>query len=250
MGFIGLRSLNGEAEMSTLVRDNKEGLPPEYLWLEGRQPYVVCAFYTPDYLRHVLALKRSLETLGVNHFFKCYEPAASWEATTRIKPRFIEECLTRLETKHVLYIDADAVLRETPAFLDEVATDVALWPKARKKRGSWRVRVTANTIYVRNTPGGRRFVRAWREAEQVCGVLAVDGDMLQVAVTAPGVTFTVLPSLEPKIGDGRSGPFVEQFHVSQDTFKWRRAFRRARRIAAIAGLAVFLASGFYLLLSS
>jgi hypothetical protein len=237
--------------MSTLALDNKVELPPEYHWLQGCQPYVVCAFYTPDYLCHVLTLKRSLETLGVNHFFKRYEPAATWEATTRIKPRFIEECLARLETKHVLYIDADAVLRETPAFLDEVATDVALWPKLRKKRDRWHVRMTPNTIYVRNTIGGRRFVRAWREAEQVCDFLTVDGDMLQAAVaTSPGVTFTVLPSLEPKIGDGRSGPFVEQFHVSRDTFKWRRAFRRTRRIATIAGLAVFVASGFYLLLSA
>ncbi len=84
-----------------------EKLPDEYSWLEGGQNYVVCVFYTEDYLQYVLDLKRSLERNSVNHFLKLYEKRDSWEATTRIKPHFLLECLSRFPQLGVLYVDAD-----------------------------------------------------------------------------------------------------------------------------------------------
>jgi hypothetical protein len=227
----------------------REELPPEYLWLEGGQQYVVCAFYTSDYLRHVLVLKQSLESLGINHFLKCYERAATWEATTRIKPRFIEECLARFKPKHVLYIDADASVRQAPSFLDDVTTDVAVWLKARDKRGR-HLRIGAGTVYVRNTLGGQGFVRAWREAERECNRLAVDGDTLQIALgNLSGITLTLFPRQGSKHGDGeRPEAVFEQYHVSRERFKLRRALRSARRIATIVGLAAVAGSGVYVLL--
>jgi hypothetical protein len=243
--------MTGRLEMPTSRLDDEEDLPSEYLSLAGGQSYVVCAFYTPDYLRHVLVLKRSLENLGINHFFKCYDRAANWEATTRIKPAFIEECLARLAPRHVLYLDADAAVRQAPLFLDGVTTDVAVSTKPRKKRDSWHVRINPNTVYVRNTPGGRRFVQAWQQAERQCGAVAIDGDMLQIAVgNSPGLTFTVLPGVEGKTGSEQSDVVFEQFHVSRGRFKWRGVLRKTRRVAMVAGLAALLASGWYFWLSS
>ena len=145
----------------------QQNLPDEYSWLGGGQSYVVCAFYTPDYLAHALELRQSLESFGISHFLKRYERSAGWEAATRIKPSFIEYCLARLQPRHVLYIDADAAVRQPLSFLDEITTDVALSFefKAREKEQP-RLRIVPGTIYVRNTPGGRRFAEAWREAEK------------------------------------------------------------------------------------
>jgi hypothetical protein len=242
--------MRGQLQLPTSQLDDKEDLPWEYLSLAGGQSYVVCAFYTPDYLCHVLVLKRSLENLGINHFFKRYERAANWEATTRIKPAFIEECLAKLAPRHVLYLDADAAVRQAPLFLDGVATDVAISAKPRKKRDSWHVRINPNTVYVRNTPGGRQFVQAWQQAERQCGAVAIDGDMLQIAVgNSPGLTLTILPGVEGKTGNEEAEVVFEQFHVSRGRFKWRRVLRKTRRIATIAGLAALVASGWYFLLS-
>ena len=66
-------------------------LPEDYAWLEGGQRYVVCAFYTPNYLDQIQTLKASLEALGLNHYFKRYEPRGGWEANTRIKAEFVYE---------------------------------------------------------------------------------------------------------------------------------------------------------------
>ena len=41
------------------VRRETEPLPHEAVWLEGGQRYVVCAFYTDNYLPRALALMES-----------------------------------------------------------------------------------------------------------------------------------------------------------------------------------------------
>jgi len=221
-------------------------LPDEYQWLDGGQGYVVCAFYTPDYLSHVLELKHSLEKLGINHFFQRYDPRASWEAATRLKPTFIAECLSRLQT-HILYVDADAVVRQPLQLLDSVTTDVALWLQPIRKRGRQHVRVAPGTVYVRNTPGGRRFVDAWKDGERDCGPLALDGEMLQMAMgRLPGLTLTILPATYAKVsGEDPSQHVIEHLHVSRGKFKWRPALRRA----VIIGFVVMLAASAYFLLA-
>jgi hypothetical protein len=229
---------------------NAEAFPAEYLWLEGGQEYVVCAFYTPEYFPHLLGLKRSLEELGVNHFFKRYERAASWEAATRIKPAFLQECLAKVAPRHILYIDADAAVRKVPSFLDDITTDIALSPKPRKKHGIWHVRVNSNTVYIRNTPGGQHFLQVWKEAEKHCGALEVDGDMLQIAFgKLPGLTMTLLPALGSKVGEAEGEPAFEQFHVSRGGFKWSRLLQRARKRALVAGGVLLIASIAYVLLA-
>lgn len=217
-------------------------LPEEYQWLDGGQGYVVCAFYTPDYLPHVIELKRSLEQFQINHFLKRYPGGSSWEAGTRLKPVFIAECLSKLNT-NILYVDADAIVRQPLSLLDTVATDVALWLQPVRKRGREHVRVAPGTVFVRNTNGGRRFAEAWKDGGKDCGPLSLDGEMLQMAMgRLPGLTLTLLPATYAKVPDGDASQHVIQhLHVSRGKFKWRPALRRVRRIALIVGFLGVLA---------
>ena len=77
----------------------RSSLEEEYAWLEGGQPYVACAFYTPNYIEQITSLKRSLEAQGINHFFKRYQRGATWEATTRLKPVFVDYALKKFPEK-------------------------------------------------------------------------------------------------------------------------------------------------------
>ena len=222
-------------------------LAHEHAWLDGAQGYVVCAFYTPDYLPHVLALKHSLEILGINHFLKRYEPTASWEAATRIKPRFIEYCLARFHPRHILYVDADAAVRQPPTLLDAITTDIAICVKPIRRQ----LRVGVGTVYVRNTPAGRRFVEAWRKAEKDCDDFAMDSEMVHVAINrSPGLSLTVLPDAYRAVGDDTSvETVIQHFRISRHRFKWRKSRKKVRRIVVISALAAIGACGFYFLLS-
>ena len=122
-----------------------EQLADETVHLDGGQRYVVCAFYTPNYLEQVLALKASLDALGLNYFLKRYDRAATWEATTRIKPVFVDHCMSRFPKHDVLYLDADAVVRKEPVFFDTVTTDVCLLFNAVKPAKTHFIRIAAGT---------------------------------------------------------------------------------------------------------
>jgi hypothetical protein len=212
-------------------------LPDEYLWLEGGQPYVACAFYTPNYLEQVLSLKASLEKLGINHYFKRYERGPTWEATTRLKPVFVHHALERFPDKDVLYLDADAVVRRPLTLFDDVTTDMAILFHHVRAGGTNYLRISAGTVFVRNTEGGRRFATLWKDAEGQCGPLTLDEDMIYMAFTdMAGVSITVLPPAYVKIFDKPGEqPVIEHFQASRTQFKWRRLIRKARRVGLIVG---------------
>jgi hypothetical protein len=231
-----------------VLEPSSEQLAEEALSLNGGQRYVVCAFYTPNYLEQVLSLKASLDALGLNYFLKRYERAATWEATTRIKPVFVDHCMTRFPQHDVLYLDADAVVRKVPTFFDTVTSDVCLLFNAVKPAKTHFIRIAAGTLLVRNTEGGRRFARAWKAEEANATMLSLDEDLIYMAMPKlEGVSFTALPQTYTKIFDKPGAdPVIEHFQASRTQFKWRRVIRKARRIGVAVGIIAALLVAYWL----
>jgi hypothetical protein len=231
-----------------VLEPSSEQLAEETLSLNGGQRYVVCAFYTPNYLEQVLSLKASLDALGLNYFLKRYERAATWEATTRIKPVFVDHCMTRFPQHDVLYLDADAVVRKVPTFFDTVTSDVCLLFNAVKPAKTHFIRIAAGTLLVRNTEGGRRFARAWKAEEANATMLSLDEDLIYMAMPKlEGVSFTALPQTYTKIFDKPGAdPVIEHFQASRTQFKWRRVIRKARRIGVAVGIIAALLVAYWL----
>jgi hypothetical protein len=225
-----------------------EQLADETQWLQGGQRYVVCAFYTPNYLVEVLSLKASLDALGINYFLKRYDRLASWEANTRLKPVFVDHCMSRFPKHDVLYLDADAVVRQLPVFFDTVTSDVCLLLNPVKAAGINYIRIAAGTLLVRNTDGGRRFARAWRDEAGTAPALSLDEDLIYMALPKlAGVSFTALPQSYTKIFDGPGvNPIIEHFQASRRQFKWRRAIRKTRQTGVLVGIPLALALLYWL----
>jgi hypothetical protein len=223
-------------------------LAEETLSLNGGQGYVVCAFYTPNYLDQALSLKASLDALGLNYFLKRYDRAATWEATTRIKPVFVDHCMSRFPKHDVLYLDADAVVRKEPIFFDTVTSDVCLLFNPVKPAKTHFIRIAAGTLLVRNTEGGRRFARAWKAEEANASMLSLDEDLIYMAMPKlEGVSFTALPQVYTKIFDKPGAdPVIEHFQASRTQFKWRRVIRKARRIGVAVGIIAALLFAYWL----
>lgn len=225
------------------VDERSETLPTEITSLSGGQRYVVCAFYTPSYLDSVLRLKASLDSLGLNYHLKCVEYKGTWEATTRLKPSFVVDCLNKFPDYDVLYLDADAVVNERPAFFDTVTTDVALLFSPAKRHRKPLLSIAAGTLYIRNTPGGRKFAKYWRDQESRTGLLTLDEDMIYMAFPSfEGITFTALPRAYSKIFDS-DGPdaVIEHFQASRAQFKLSRLLRKGQRAVVVASAMLVLA---------
>jgi hypothetical protein len=220
-----------------LQQGGNVALPEEILWLEGGQTYCVCAFYTPNYLPQILALKASVETLGINHYFRRYEPRGGWEANTRIKADFVVHALGRVPKHDVAYLDADSIVRKPLTLFDAPTADVTILFAHRRKNKLEMLRIAAGTLLVRNTPGGRKFADRWAQEAAKAQAIDVDEDLIyRIIPTLDGVTFAVLPRSYYKIFDAVGGePVIEHFQASRGQFKWRKAMRRSRQVGTIVG---------------
>lgn len=217
-------------------------LPPEYSWLEGGQSYIVCGFYTPSYLPQILNLKASLEQLSINHFLKRYDPVGGWEANTRLKPVFVDYCLHKFPDYNIAYLDADAVVRKPLTAFDAMTTDVMMLFHPVWQTRRFFLRISAGTIAVRNTPGGRKFAALWKGGERQARATTVDEDMVYMAFEhMAGITITVLPGDYYKVFDAPgSEATIEHFQASRSQFKIRKTMRRTRQLAAwaVGGIAL------------
>jgi hypothetical protein len=231
------------------TQQDHEQLDDETVSLSGRQSYVVCAFYTANYLEQVLALKASLDALGLSYFLKRYERATTWEATTRIKPVFVDYCMTRFPKHDVLYLDADAVVRSEPTFFNTVTSDVCLLFNTVKPANTYFLRIAAGTLLVRNTEGGRRFAKAWKGQVDNASMLSLDEDLIYMAMPRlAGVSFTALPLSYIKIFDKPcdADPVIEHFQASRSQFKWRRVVRNVRKMGIAMAISVSLLLVFWI----
>ena len=217
-------------------------LPEEYTWNEGGQPYLVCAFYTPNYLPQINSLKRSLDEHRINHFLKRYEPRGGWEANTRLKPVFVDYCLQKFPGTDIVYLDADAVVRKPLAAFGNMISDVTMLFHPTRSHGKWYLRISAGTVAVRNTPGGRKFAALWKSGEANATASTVDEDLIYMAFEGmAGVSVTVLPTDYYKIFDAPgTDPTIEHFQASRGQFKIRKTRRRVLQLLgwALGGLAL------------
>jgi hypothetical protein len=222
-------------------------LPAEYLWTEGGQPYIVCAFYTPNYLPQIRSLKASLDLHKINHFLKCYEPRGGWEANTRLKPVFVSYCLDKFAGTDIVYLDADAVVRKPLAAFATMTSDVTMLFHPTKANGKWYLRISAGTVAIRNTPGGRKFAQLWAAGESKATTATVDEDLVYMAFAdMAGVSITVLPPDYYKIFDAPgSDPTIEHFQASRSQFKIRKTLRRALQLVGWTVGALVLAYGLW-----
>jgi hypothetical protein len=216
--------------------DLTDELPEEVTWLEGGQRFVTCAFYTANYLGRVLRLKDSLNRFGLNHHLKLVPRRLTWEATTRLKAAFVAECLERFPDHDVLYLDADAIIRKPPIFLNTINSDVGLLFTPVMRDGKRLLSIAAGTLYVRNTQGGRHFTNIWRMNEPKVAPLGLDEDMVYCAFNElEGVSFTALPRSYSKIFDSPGpDPVIEHFQASRKQLKLSKLMRRSRRALYIA----------------
>lgn len=231
------------ADAPPLIEAVSKGLAAEITSLHGGQRYVVCAFYTSNYSAKVIRLKSSLERLGLNFHLKRVERKSTWEATTRLKPVFVVECLKRFPNHDILYLDADAVVHKTPDFFESVTTDVALLFAPVVRDSKRLLSIAAGTVYIRNTPGGRKFADNWRSQESRTGLLSLDEDMIYMAFPKfEGITFTALPRAYSKIFDS-DGPdaVIEHFQASRGQFKLSRLLRKGRRAVVVAAAILAIA---------
>lgn len=214
--------------------------------IHDEQSFIVCCFYTKSYYNHAMRLKQSLDAFNIGYYFSEVEDAGYWEANTRLKPHFVLECLQRFPNKDMLYLDADAVVKQPINYFCGITSDVAFY-KTKGMPGMSHDYL-ASTMFFKNTAATHALVEQWI-AEQLDGkTTQVDQDSLDQAM----LKFENKLSIEPlpagyiKIFDKNyeGEVYIEQYQASRGQTKLRRKNIRKRNRIVGATLVVVIAIGY------
>jgi hypothetical protein len=227
-----------DAGKALFVAHGTVGSCPEYpaplLWWGGteqeRPRYsvgalpVVISFFTEgtSYEQEVKNLKESLELFGMEADIQGVAPLGTWERNCAYKARFIRDTYFRLD-RPVLWLDADAVVRDYPLLVAGAEADFAI-----HRCAGWQF--ASGTLYFNRTCLGQLLLETW---VQHCEARPDIWDQIHIdraweEVTARHPLYTMwLPQSYAKIFDREwenegtvppglmRQPVIEQFQASR-----------------------------------
>ena len=174
------------------------------------KPWKAISFHTDDswYTEHAERLEQSLKCFNIDYYILPIPRIGSWTDITRFKPHFILECLEEFKC-NVVFIDADAIVRQMPVLFDTIDCDVAVHKKDN-------IEILGGTVYVGYNEGGIRFAHDWvRELENNS---LDDQRGLQNTLKSGSYRVTMLPAPYTLIFDLMSHqgpPVIEHFQASR-----------------------------------
>jgi hypothetical protein len=180
--------------------------------------------HTP-YALEVLNLTASLDALHLPYEIVPCDDLGDWQRNVHQKSRVIAEQLDRTKLP-LLYVDADAVVRQYPALADDPPADVCAHVLEGRE-------IQPETLILRNTDGVRQFVDRWhdetvRSPEQ--SERRLFARTLRKAVNEGLVTFADLPASYCRIFDRKSmagvEPVIEHFQASR---RFKKLVTRGRQ---------------------
>ena len=116
--------------------------------------FITCAFYTKgtDYENEIKGLVADLDEFNLPRCIQGVEPRGSWELNCAIKPEFLADML-RIQKRPILYLDADARIRQFPELAETMAEDIGVYYQNNK--------VLSGTIILNNTPATADLLDTW-----------------------------------------------------------------------------------------
>jgi hypothetical protein len=117
---------------------------------------IYVAYYTlgTPYEAEALELAETLAAFGLDSDLQGVPNRGTWLRNTSYKPTFLRDMLLEYEGRPVVYLDADARVRQRPELFDTLDCDFA----AHWKDGH---ELLSGTLYFGPTPEAWRLVREW-----------------------------------------------------------------------------------------
>lgn len=122
---------------------------------------LIVSYYTKDtlYQLEVQNLISSCEKWGLEHHIEPIPTFGSWERNCSYKPFFLMEKTQQLK-RPLLWVDADGVFLQQPAYLEAFDTDFAVRTN-RQWKDDHPSKVISGTVFVNSTPGAERVLKSW-----------------------------------------------------------------------------------------
>src|SRR5687767_2613414 len=128
-------------------------------------PFIVCAWYTPDYRPWADKLIASLDAIGAPYdIVEVPKRPGTWEANTMAKPGQLLAAMDRHPNEVIVFLDVDCEVLGDLTPLADITGDVAFYIRTKYRRsGGTRFGARSGTVVARPTERARRYVEAWVE---------------------------------------------------------------------------------------
>jgi len=178
----------------------------------GMRPWKVVSFHTDDvlYKWHIERLRASLIEFGIDSYIEEIPHRSSWLDHANYKPVFILKCLEMFD-ENIVWLDADAIVREYPVLFDDMEADIAVHYKGGSE-------LLGGTVYVANNESGRNVAVEWVKEIERYGSHQNDQQTLQRLLSRSNYKVTTLPAPYTLIFDLMSHlgpPVIEHFQASR-----------------------------------
>lgn len=205
-------------------------------------PPIYTAFFTRAtiYEQEAARLRRSLDRLGLPHDFTAIADRGSWEANTHFTAIHLQAMQAKYPDRPIVYLDADAVVWQTPAIFDDLAElgthDIAV----HYRRG---VELLNGTLWLAPTLTARIVVDRYAAACAARPAFRDEQRFLAQAINeTPGVRVLRLPPEYCWIHDlmaddiGDKDPVVEHLQASRAVSGSSLLPNRVARLKAIESM--------------
>jgi len=177
-------------------------------------PWRAIAFHTDDslYNEMIMNLRKSFLKHGVPYYINTIPKQRSWRDTHRYMHGEIRKAFDLFPLDNIIFLDADAVVRQYPVLFDTITADVAFNYNWKKKR------LRAGTLYFKNCKKVKRLVEMWGIKSKVRTDRLAGSTGLDEALTLGDYDIYRLPDAYTKIFDNQwqvGEPVIEHFQASR-----------------------------------
>lgn len=125
---------------------------------KGQDKFIICSFYTLDYMEPAMRLKQQLDSFGLDHHLqkinRYSQNYQDWQRETFFKANFIKNMMNQYHDRDIVWIDADAEVLRYPELFGNLPGNLG----ARIYRGQ---KLLTGTVYFKNTANVRSVVDEW-----------------------------------------------------------------------------------------
>lgn len=173
------------------------------------------SFYTPKYAEAAGRLTRSLKRFSLKHEVLPMSDAGEWTENCAKKAGFCLEMWSQ-SSGPIVWVDADAVVREYPILFDEIDADVACHFRNDRR---YKNECLSGTVYFNNTPGALRILTRWKDLSDKRENEWDQRILQEVLETEENYSLYRLPASYTQIYDtmaDRGPAVIEHFQRSRD----------------------------------
>ena len=140
---------------------------------------IIASYYTKDtdYEKQIQHLKITLRRFNLESDIRGIDDLGDWYKNTYYKSQFVLETLKRHPNRSVVFVDADAIFRQSPILFNDFDCDFAYHFYNRKE-------LLGGTLYFGNGKGSRLVAKKWVEIDGLHKTTHMPQKNLQVLFNA------------------------------------------------------------------